>query len=128
MPYAFLDPTQTHALDYRCPRRQVWGHAFEKDIFTPMELENMSAVERRAIYVASIEAYVEALLQYLQNIAGSPVTIEELAIYSGLRDVTAKSILAGLQDDIVRVEHELMVLNREICRLEQVLGIAPELA
>ncbi|KAI0744430.1 hypothetical protein C8Q76DRAFT_596216, partial [Earliella scabrosa] len=71
-------------------RRQVWVHAFEKSIFTPEEIETMSIADRRPIYIATLEAYIEILLLQLHDIGGLPVSAEELAMYSGLHDVTAK--------------------------------------
>ncbi|KAI0716861.1 hypothetical protein C8Q76DRAFT_576397, partial [Earliella scabrosa] len=100
--------------DYGSGRRQVWFHKFETLIFTPEEIESMSVVKRRPIYMATLEAHIEILLQQLGDMGVAVVSPEELDVYHGLSRVLAKAMICGLQDDIVRLEHELAMLDREV--------------
>ena len=50
----------------------------------------MSVVKRRPIYIATLEAHVEILLQQLGDMGVAVVSPEELDVYHGLSRVLAK--------------------------------------
>ncbi|CAL1695394.1 unnamed protein product [Somion occarium] len=93
-------------------RRKMWNHALEKSIFTPQELSNMSAPNRRTIYTATLENHVEQLHQQLLDAQLYPIPIEELEQYRGLNSKTAKSMVAGLQKDYSDLQLKKLELER----------------
>ncbi|KIK71068.1 hypothetical protein GYMLUDRAFT_145447, partial [Collybiopsis luxurians FD-317 M1] len=94
------------------PRRKIWNHALEKNLFDPYELAALGAPHRRTIYLASLEAHVERLHVELLRLGFWPVSFEQVDSFKGLNSKTAKSMIAGLQYDYSNLELKLMELQR----------------
>ncbi|KAF7799039.1 hypothetical protein EIP86_010269 [Pleurotus ostreatoroseus] len=105
--YAKRDPTQPK-------QRKMWNHALEKHIFTPDELANMKAPIRRKIYIASLEAHIDALLSRLYTAEKFPIPLDALESYYGLNCKTVKSMVSGLYKDAEEDRVKLLELERAV--------------
>ncbi|VDB99694.1 unnamed protein product [Peniophora sp. CBMAI 1063] len=93
----------------------------EKSIFTPQEIATMSAPNRRTIYQASLEAYIDELHEKLHAKECYPVPADDLKPWKGLNDKTARSLVAGLQHDSTLQKQKLRELERANLALRNVL-------
>ncbi|KAI0690602.1 hypothetical protein C8T65DRAFT_550331, partial [Cerioporus squamosus] len=109
-PYARLH-SKKHS---RGKRRKMWNHTLEKLIFTAQEIATMGAPHRRTIYLASLEAHIDRLHAQLLSHSLTPVPMEQLERYRGLNAKTAKSMVSGLQHDVVEVKLKLLELDRAV--------------
>ncbi|KIM85263.1 hypothetical protein PILCRDRAFT_25164, partial [Piloderma croceum F 1598] len=102
--YAKKDSAKRH--------RKIWNHALEKSLFNSHELSTMGAPHRRTIYIASLEAHVDRLHAQLLSIGLYPIPFEKLEPYRGLNSKTAKSMVAGLQNDTSHTKLKMLELER----------------
>ncbi|KIP12442.1 hypothetical protein PHLGIDRAFT_38524, partial [Phlebiopsis gigantea 11061_1 CR5-6] len=93
-------------------RRKMWNHALEKSLFTPEEIANMGAPNRRAIYTASLEHHIDRLHAQMLVLGIYPVPLKALDQYRGMNSKTAKSMVAGLHKDACDLKTQRMELER----------------
>ncbi|KZP31292.1 hypothetical protein FIBSPDRAFT_1037742 [Athelia psychrophila] len=102
--------------------RKIWNHKLEKRVFTEHELVTMGAPHRRTIYTASLEAHIDRLHAQLLAIGLYPIPFSDLEPYRGLNIKTAKSMVAGLQNDSSHTKLKLLELERSSNALRGVLS------
>ncbi|KDR85065.1 hypothetical protein GALMADRAFT_24833, partial [Galerina marginata CBS 339.88] len=103
-------------------RRKIWNHALEKFIFSPYELSTVGAPQRRAVYITSLEAYIDRLHAQLFDLGFWPVDLADLEPFMGLNSKTAKSMVAGLQHDASISRLKLLELERANEDLQKILS------
>ncbi|KZV71298.1 hypothetical protein PENSPDRAFT_578057 [Peniophora sp. CONT] len=108
-------------------RRKTWNHALEKSIFTPHEIATMGAPNRRTIYQASLEAYVDQLHEKLLANKLFPVPLDDLKPWEGLNNKTARSMVAGLQHDSTLMKQKLKELERLVRFVLSLFGVITRL-
>ncbi|KAF5390281.1 hypothetical protein D9757_002870 [Collybiopsis confluens] len=104
------------------PRRKMWNHALEKDIFHPYEIAALGAPHRRTIYLASLEAHIDRLHVELLRLGFWPVSFDQVDAFKGLNSKTAKSMIAGLQHEASNLNMKLLELKRANEGLEKNLN------
>ncbi|KAI0314468.1 hypothetical protein OF83DRAFT_1044275, partial [Amylostereum chailletii] len=80
-PYARLYARQG---DSAGKRRKIWHHSLEKLVFSPQEIASMGAPHRRTIYMASLEAHIDALHAQLIENHLYPVQFSSLEPFRGM--------------------------------------------
>jgi len=85
----------------------------------------MGAPHRRTIYIASLEAHIDRLHAQLLSMGLYPIPFDKLEPYRGLNSKTAKSMVAGLQNDASHTKLKMLELERSSGGLRDILG-APQ--
>ncbi|EIM92974.1 uncharacterized protein STEHIDRAFT_90387 [Stereum hirsutum FP-91666 SS1] len=109
-------------------RRKIWNHALERYVFTPEETACMKAPQRRPIYIASLEAHIDALHAELLKVNLAPVNLQDVDLWAGLNSKIAKSLVAGLQQDTSQMKSRLRELERANYRLNAAIAREKQLA
>jgi hypothetical protein len=114
--------------------RRIWSHALESAIFTREELFVLLAAssreswanaahslmvragQRRKVYIASLEAHIDALHAQLIEYGLYPVPFADLAPYKGMSSKIVKGVLVGLQTDAQFIRSKQTEIERAVRR------------
>ncbi|KAK7064168.1 Zinc/cadmium resistance protein [Favolaschia claudopus] len=94
--------------------RRPWTHSLEKALFNPFELSMLGVSQRRPIYIASLEAYIDRLHAQLEGLGPEfyPIALNEFGRLKGSGVRTSKGQLASLHHEIIQAHKHLLELQR----------------